>query len=74
MKFVGVSAPAWTIPGKRREPEEAPQGDPSGPIVDSDALSRKHLYKNAPGVVFVTPHVKSPPPEPAEAGVALPSA
>lgn len=66
MKYVGVSAPAWTIPGRKPEPEPAPKLTEDLHVVDSDALSKKHLYPNVPGVVFVTPHPRPPQPEPTE--------
>ena len=64
MKYVGVSSPAWTIPGRRPEPELPPKDQSEFPVVDSDLLSKKHLYPSVPGVVFVTPHPKEKQEEP----------
>lgn len=64
MKYIGVSSPAWTIPGRKPEPEIPPKDLSEFPVIDSDLLSKKHLYPNIPGVVFVTPHPKQRDSEP----------
>lgn len=55
MKFVGVSAPAWTIPGRHPEKEQMPSDEEEPRIVDSDALSKKHLYPRVKDIIFHGP-------------------
>ena len=55
MKFVGVSAPAWSIrapSGLKLQKEEEPEDVRA--IVDVDALSRKHVHVRPPTMVFGT--------------------
>jgi hypothetical protein len=58
MKFVGVSAPAWTLLGKPKEPLPKPVEEGEVAIVDADMLSKKHLYPRAPTTVIVAPEPK----------------
>lgn len=61
MKFVGVSAPAWTLLGKPKDPKPKPIEEGELAIVDSDLLSKKHLYPRAPTTVIVTPEPRIRP-------------
>ena len=61
MKFVGVSAPAWTLLGKPKDPKPKPIEEGEIAIVDSDMLSKKHLYPRAPTTVIVTPEPRIRP-------------
>src|SRR3990167_1458013 len=58
MKFVGVSGPAWTLLGKPKDPPPPAVEEGEIAIVDSDLLSKKHLYPRAATTVIVTPQPK----------------
>ena len=73
MKYIGVSTPAWTIPGKPKERELSLPSETEPRIVDADALSRKHLYPNVKDILFHPPPVKKTPKEESPAKSAEPA-
>ena len=54
MKFVGVSAPAWTILGPHQKPPaELPEGQEApGPVVDADLKSKNLVYPRPSTIIF----------------------
>lgn len=53
MKYIGETAPAWSIPGKTQTKPFKPEEKLSDPvIVDTDAKSRPLIYENPPSFAF----------------------